>query len=218
MWRRKRESVIRNLILQHAQAVLKTVEALHDYITVIRRKKPEDRPIEKEETLGKKVLELEREADALEEKINEELFRGAFLPVTSSDRYDLVASIDGIADRCEIIVRKLRIIGEPIELDIKEKLREMSNLCVKATKAVVQSVELMSQKFDEAITTAHSVYPIREKNRDVEFETLQLLIEFEMECSTLVLLHDIIQLLGQTTDKAKIAADALISMIIKYRS
>jgi uncharacterized protein Yka (UPF0111/DUF47 family) len=76
----------------------------------------------------------------------------------------------------------------------------------------------MWNDFDKAISKAHSVYPIREQNRIIEFETLQLLIGHEMECSTFVLLHDVTQLLGQTTDRAKIAADSVISMVIKYRS
>jgi len=143
VWRRKREGVIQDLILQHAQIVLKTVQALYDYISVVRKKKPDKRVVEKEEELGENVLKLERQADELEEKVDEELFRGAFLPVTSSDRFDLIASVDGIADRCEIIVRKLRIIAEPIELDVKEKLSEMARLSVEATEALVESIELM---------------------------------------------------------------------------
>ncbi len=218
VWRRKREGVIQDLILQHAQTVLKTVQALYDYISVVRKKKPDKRMVEKEKELGKKVLELERNADELEEKVDEELFRGAFLPVTSSDRFDLIASVDGIADRCEIIVRKLRIIAEPIELDVKEKLSEMASLSVRATEVLVESIELMGKDFDGALSKGRSVYSIREKNRDVEFETLELLVDLEMECSTFVLLHDVIQLLGQTTDRAKVAAESLISMVIKYRS
>jgi len=218
VWRRKREGVIQDLILQHAQIVLKTVQALYDYISVVRKKKPDKRVVEKEEELGENVLKLERQADELEEKVDEELFRGAFLPVTSSDRFDLIASVDGIADRCEIIVRKLRIIAEPIELDVKEKLSEMARLSVEATEALVESIELMGKDFDGALSKGHSVYSIREKNRDVEFETLELLVDLEMECSTFVLLHDVIQLLGQTTDRAKVAAESVISMVIKYRS
>ena len=218
MWRRKHEGAIQELILQHAQKVLETVQALHEYISIVQQKKPEKRLVKTEREFGEKVLSLEKEADQVEEAINEELFRGAFLPVTSSDRFDLIASIDGIADRCEIIVRKLRIIGEPIELDVKEKLSEMSKLCVDATTVVVNSIKLMWSAFEEAISKAHSVYPIREQNRIIEFETLQQLVDHEMDCSTFVLLHDVIQLLGQTTDRAKIAADSVISMVIKYRS
>ncbi len=163
-------------------------------------------------------MKLEKEADRLEDQVNEELFRGAFLPVTSSDRYDLIAAVDGIADRCEIIVRKMRIIVEPIELEIKEKLSDMAKLCVRATEAIVESISVMNEDFDKAIAKARSVYPIREENRDLEFETLKMLVEEEMGCSTFVLLHDVNQLLGQTTDRAQTAADSILSMIIKYRS
>ncbi len=217
VWRQKREGIIRDLILEHAKAVLETVQALHEYISVVRKKKPEKRLIEIEHELAEKVLDLEIKADEFEEKINEELFR-AFLPVTSSDRYELVAAVDGIADRAEIIVRKLRIVSEPIELEIKEKLSQMSDLCIQASEAILESIKLMAKDFDTAIEKAHSVYPIRKMNRMVEFETLELLVAHKMDCSTFVLLHDVIQLLGQTTDRAKTAADAIISMIIKYRS
>lgn len=218
VWRRKQEGVIRELILEHAQLVLKTVQALHEYISLVLRKRPEKRLVEAEQEIGEKVLKLELQADEAEERINEELFKSSLLPVTSSSQYDFIAAIDGLADRAELIVRKMRIISEPIDLDIKESLSEMAKLCVQSTEAIVESINALSKDFDEAYEIAHSVYPVREKNRDVEFETLKLLVEHQVQCSTFVLLHDIIQLLGQTTDKAKDAADIIISMVIKYRA
>jgi uncharacterized protein Yka (UPF0111/DUF47 family) len=218
VWRRKQEGVIRDLILEHAKLVLKTVQALHEYMGLVLKKRPEKRLVDSEQELGEKVLKLELEADDAEERINEELFKSSLLPVTSSGQFDLISTVDGLADRAELIIRKMRIIGEPIDLDIKESLSEMTKLCVQATEEVINSIIALSKDFDEALEKAHLVYPIREKNRDVEFESLRLLVEHEMRCSTLVLLHDIIQLLGQSTDKAKDAADIIISMVIKYRA
>jgi predicted phosphate transport protein (TIGR00153 family) len=218
VWRSKNEAVIRDLIIRHCQAVLETVKALHEYITLVREKKPTASHLEEEERLATHVLELESQADLLEEEINLQLFRGAFLPVTTSDRYDLVATIDGIADRCELIVRKLRIIGEPIEPDIKVKLGEMTDYCVEATAALLESIQLMSRDFDAALAEARKVKPIRERNRGVEFATLELLVKHNMRSSSMILLHDVIQLFGKTGDRAKRAADAIVSMIIKYRA
>jgi uncharacterized protein Yka (UPF0111/DUF47 family) len=218
VWRRKQEDVIRQLVLEHANLVLKTIQALYEYISLVLKKRPEKRLREAEQEIAEKVLKLELQADDAEEKIDDELFKSSLLPVTSSSQYDLISAVDGLADRAELIIRKMRIISEPIDLDVKESLSEMAKLCVEATEAVVASVTAMSKDFDEAIKTAHSVYPIREKNRDVEFETLRLLVDHKMECSTFVILHDIIQLLGQTTDKAKDAANIIISMVIKYRA
>jgi predicted phosphate transport protein (TIGR00153 family) len=205
-------------MIKHSEAVLETVKALHEYISVIRKKKPEKRLQDAEEQLAERVLELEDEADKIEKQLDEELYKGAFLPVTSSDRYDLVASIDGIADRCEIVVRKMRIVDEPIPLDIKEKLIEMAEICVEATTLIVESIRLMSKEFDASIENAKHVYPLREKNRDIEFLSLQLLFKHELKSSSTILLNDIIQLLGRTGDRAKQSADAIISMVIKYRS
>jgi len=218
VWRRKSEKVIRELIIQHSEAVLETVKALHEYISVIRMKKPEKRLVEEEKTWAERVLELEVKADEIEANLHEELYKGAFLPVTSSDRYDLVATIDGVADRCELVVRKLRIVGEPIPLDIKEKLNDMTEMCVSATTLIVESIKLMSTDFDASIANARSVYPLREKNRDIEFSSLEILVRHELASSSIVLLNDIIQLLGQIGDRAKKSAVAIISMVIKYRS
>lgn len=218
MWRRKSEKVIREFIIQHSEAVLETVKALHEYISVIRMKKPEKRLVEEEKTLAERVLELEAKADEIEAELHEELYKGAFLPVTSSDRYDLVATVDGIADRCEIVVRKLRIVGEPIPLDIKEKLNDMAEICVNATTLIVESIKLMSADFDASIEKARSVYPLREKNRELEFSSLELLVKHQLTSSSIVYLNDIIQLMGQIGDRTKKSAVAIISMVIKYRS
>jgi len=210
--------VIRDLIIRHTQAVLETVKALHQYVTMVREKKPSERRVDQEERMAAHVVELEAQADLVEEEINLQLFRGAFLPVTTSDRYDLVATIDGIADRCELIVRKLRILGEPIDEDVKTKLGEMTDYCVEATAALLESIQLMGKDFDAALAEARKVKPIRERNRKVEFATLEFLVKHDMHCSSMILLHDIIQLLGKTGDRAKRAADAIVSMIIKYRA
>ena len=210
--------MIRDLIIRHTQAVLETVKALHQYVTMVREKKPSERRVDQEERMAAHVVELEAQADLVEEEINLQLFRGAFLPVTTSDRYDLVATIDGIADRCELIVRKLRILGEPIDEDVKTKLGEMTDYCVEATAALLESIQLMGKDFDAALAEARKVKPIRERNRKVEFATLEFLVKHDMHCSSMILLHDIIQLLGKTGDRAKRAADAIVSMIIKYRA
>jgi len=214
----KREQVIRDLIVQHGEAVLETVKALHRYVTLIGETESHKRIPEKEEALAKQVLELEGEADRVASSVNAELFRGAFLPVTSSDRYDLVHILDGIADRCEIVVRLLRIIGEPIPQDIKQKLMELAENCVEATTYVVNSIRLMDKDFETAVVEARKVQPLRERNRDLEFATLKSLIDHKLRGSTLILLHDVIQLLGMIGDQAKRSADHVASMIIKYRT
>jgi len=210
--------VIRDLIVRHTRAVWETTKALQSYISMIHERKPGERRAVREEEAAKHVVDLEAQADLVEQEINLQLFRGAFLPVTTSDRFDLVATIDGIADRCELIVRKLRILGDPIDADVKTKLGEMTGYCVDAAAALLESIQLMSKDFDAALTEARKVKPIREHNREVEFETLELLVKHEMHCSSMILLHDIIQLLGKTGDRAKAAADAIVSMIIKYRA
>ena len=214
----KREKVIRDLIIQHGQAVLETVKALHQYIKMIGETASHKRIPEKEEALANRVLELEGEADRVAASINAELFRGAFLPVTSSDRYDLVHILDGIADRCEIVVRLLPIIGEPIPQDIKQKLMELAGNCVEATTYLVNSIQLMDSDFEKAVAEARKVQPLRERNRNLEFATLKILVDHKMRGSTLILLHDVIQLLGMIGDQAKRSADHVASMIIKYRT
>ena len=118
MWRKKDEKVISELINEQSQVIFETVKVLSDYLDVILRKKPDKRLEEEEEELAERVLELESKADRIEEEIDKKL-QGTALPVTSSERYSLIEKMDSIADRSEIIVRKLRIIGEPIPLEIK---------------------------------------------------------------------------------------------------
>ena len=217
MWRKKDEKAISELINEHSRVILETVKVLIEYLDVILKKKPDDRLQKEEEALAERVLELESEADRVEEEIDEKLQKTA-LPVTSSERYSLIEKMDSIADRSEIIVRKLRIIDEPIPLKIKEKLSEMGHYCLDATEAVVQSIQLLSSDFDSALTEAQKVRPIRKQNRTLEFETLQLVMKQKMRTPTFVLLHDVIQLLGRIGDRTNEVAHTIISLIIKYRS
>ena len=216
MWRRKDEKAIIELINEQSEVILETVRVLVEYLEVILRKKPDKRLEDEEEKLAKRVLELESKADRIEEEIDEKL-QGTALPVTSSERYSLIEKMDSIADRSEIIVRKLRIIEEPIPLKIKEKLCEMGHYCLDATEAVVKSIQFLSSDFDSALTEAQKVRPIRNQNRTVEFETLQALMKHKMKTATFVVLHDIVQLLGRIGDRTNEVAHVIISLIIKYR-
>ena len=163
------------------------------------------------------MLALESKADRSEEKIDEQL-RGTALPVTSSERYSLVEKMDDIADRSEIVVRKLRLIEEPLHLEVKEKLCEMGHNCLAATEAVTTSIQLLGSDFDSALEEAKKVRPIRKENRKVEFETLSVIMKHKMKAPTFVILHDVIKLLGRIGDLANEIAHAIISLIIKYRS
>ena len=217
MWRKKEEKAISELIVEHTQIILETVKTLNQYLDIILRKKADDRLEDEEEELAERVLALESEADRSEEKIDEQL-RGTALPVTSSERYSLVEKMDDIADLSEIVVRKLRLIQEPMELEIKKKLCEMGQNCLAATEAVVTSIQFLGSDFDSALEEAQKVRPIRKKNRNVEFETLKVLMKYKMKAPTFVILHDVIKLLGRIGDLANEIAHAIISLIIKYRS
>jgi len=217
VWRKKDEKAISELINEQSQIILETVRVLIEYLDVILRKKPHKRLEKEEEELAERVLELESKADRVEEQIDEKL-QGTALPVTSSERYSLIEKMDSIADRSEIIVRKLRIIEEPIPLEIKQKLSEMGHYCLNATEAVVKSIQFLSSDFDSALAEAQKVRPIRKQNRIAEFETLHVLMKPKMKTATFVLLHDIVQLLGRIGDRTNEVAHAIISLIIKYRS
>jgi uncharacterized protein Yka (UPF0111/DUF47 family) len=217
LWRKKEEKAISELINEHARIILESVTALSDYLNVILKKKARNRLYDEEKELAERVLALESKADRAEEAIDEKLQVTA-LPVTSSERYSLVEKMDSIADRSEIIVRKLRLITEPLKLEIKEKLYQMGNYCLEATTAVVKSIQLLGSSFDSALTEAQKVRPIRNKNRSVEFETLGLLMEYKMRTSTFVILHDVVKLLGRLGDLTNEIAHAIISLIIKYRT
>jgi uncharacterized protein Yka (UPF0111/DUF47 family) len=216
VWRRKDEKAIIELINKQSEIILETVRVLVEYLDVILRKKPDKRLEDEEEELAERVLELESKADRIEEEIDEKLQRTA-LPVTSSERYSMIEKMDSIADRSEIIVRKLRIIEEPIPLEIKERLCEMGHYCLEATDAIVKSIQFLSSDFDSALTEAQKVRPIRNQNRTAEFETLRALMKHKMKTATFVLLHDIVQLLGRLGDRTNEVAHVIISLIIKYR-
>ncbi len=217
LWRKKEEKEISELISEYTKIILDTVTALSKYLDIILKKKADDRLHKEEKALAERVLVLESEADRFEERIDEKL-RTTALPVTSSERYSLVEKMDDIADRSEIVVRKFRLIDEPIKLPIKEKLSEMGHNCLEATEAVANSIIFLSTDFDSAMDEAHKVRPIRKKNRNVEFETLKLLMKYKIKTSTFVILHDVIKLLGRIGDLANEIAHAIISLIIKYRS
>ena len=217
MWRKKEEKAISELINEHTLIILETVRTLTQYLDIIRRKKADDRLEDEEEALAERVLALESKADRSEEKIDEQL-RGTALPVTSSERYSLVEKMDDIADRSEIVVRKLRLIEEPLKLEIKEKLCEMGHNCLAETEAVANSIQLLGSDFESALEEAKKVRPIRKKNRKVEFDTLSVIMKHKMKTSTFVILHDVIKLLGRIGDLANEIAHVIISLIIKYRS
>lgn len=216
LWRKKDEKAISELINKHNQVILETVKALAQYLEIILKKKAHGRLEEEEEQLAERVLALESQADRVEEEIDERV-RGTALPVTSSERYSLVEKMDSIADRSEIVVRKLRIIDEPIPLKIKEKLCEMGNYCLEATEVVVKGIEFLRSDFDSALAEAQKVRPLRKQNRIIEFDTLRLLVKTKLKTPTFVILHDVIQLLGRIGDRTNEAAHVIISLIIKYR-
>ena len=166
---------------------------------------------------GKQVISLEESADARRRVMERELYSGVLIPFGREDKYELIETIDDIADKAEIIARLSKYEKPKIPQNIKKDLVKLLGLVVNTSYLLKESVKFLSTDLDKAIKTSSKVNIEREIVRELEFKILKKLLSTPKIDFKTILLKELISLIGQVADKAEEASDRVISMAVKYQ-
>lgn len=170
---------VMDLVDRHLISVRNCLSTFSEFLVVFSK----DGLTDETRTLGKKVEELESQADADRHKIIRSLLKGALLPDTRREILRLIELVDEVANQCEEIVKQ--IILQRIEFtgSMKDKINTISDLTVDQFSLLEKAIgglfkQLQSEEANLELLS--KIENIESDVDDIENELLQVIYDSEM--------------------------------------
>ncbi|KXB04704.1 hypothetical protein AKJ49_01790 [candidate division MSBL1 archaeon SCGC-AAA382A03] len=164
---KQKEKQALNLCKKHMDDIAKTAEAMKNTVHLFSRDGQNIR--EKAEI----VLDNERKADETKSKILEELSTGNFPPLSRENIIRLIMTADDIADNARAAAMKLTFLDpESVDQEVKDSLKELSDLAYESTKLLKKAFEATLEKPDSVRQETSAVEKIEEKTDTFRAEKL----------------------------------------------
>ncbi|KXB05624.1 hypothetical protein AKJ50_00425 [candidate division MSBL1 archaeon SCGC-AAA382A13] len=215
---REKERKALELCIEHMDKILETVKLMDEVVYSF---------VEGEKNLRReadKILEKEREADDIKEKIMNELSKGRYLPLSREKIIRLTITAEGVADNARAAGAKLTFLDPSIiDEDIKEGLNQLSHFAHSATEILRDTYKalLVDEDVEESIQKTERVEKMEEK---VDFFRANTLIpqivkwaDDSQKPGTAILLMEIEENMEEITDHAENTADAIREIALGSR-
>lgn len=220
----KKEKEAFSLLKRNAGEILDVVKKFEDMIIAAFS----ERDIAKTEALGRKISDLETNADKSRRKFTSALHKGAFLPVFRGDLARLAERLDNVADAAEeamrVILLREKLFTTLANAEkkrksakiIREGLVKMAGLATKTVEALKSAVDMMMPDVDAANEKANEVEELEHESDIIEQGLINDLYEHEklLDPISIMQLKEIIGGIGSISDRAEDASDVI--MIISY--
>lgn len=220
----KKEKEAVGLLKRNAGEVLDVVKRFEDMIIASFS----ERDIAKTEALGRKISDLETNADKSRRKFTRALHEGAFLPVFRGDLARLAEKLDDVADAAEETMRTI-LLREKLLVTlakaekrrksakvIREDLVKMARLATKTVESLKSAVNMMMSNVDAANEKVNEVEKLEHESDIIEQGLINDLYDHEklLDPISVMQLKEIISRIGSISDRAEDTAD--IILIIGY--
>ena len=220
----KKEKEAFSLLKHNAEEVLDVVKKFEDMIIASFS----ERDIAKTEALGRKISDLETNADKSRRKFTCALQKGAFLPAFRGDLARLAERLDDVADAAEetmrVILLREKLFTALAKAEkkrksakiIREGLIKMAGLATKTVEALRSAVGMTMSNVDAANEKADEVEKLEHESDIIEQGLINDLYEHEklFDPISVMQLKEIIDRIGNISDRAEDASDVIT--IISY--
>lgn len=177
-------------------------------------------------SIKEKIINLEKEADAIKRDLRLNLPTGLFLPVSRTDLLELLSAQDRIANKAEhiaeLIFSRKMIIPEPLVPLLMPFLHRCLDASKQACKAINELDELLETGFrgsevkivEEMIVTLDEI----EQDSDAKLaEVRHRIFELESELSAIdtIFLYKLVQGIGELAEHAQTVGSRLQILIAR---
>jgi predicted phosphate transport protein (TIGR00153 family) len=187
---------------RHMDKVVETVELLGRAVEAMCNGR-----IEEANQLHEKLAAAEHDADIIRRDIMAKLSHGLLLPPERQDLVRLVGSMDDVADQAQGASRIVVIFDEAPEL-LKEDLIAFTQLIQRAVGHLAQALEMLSSgQTEKALEACMQVETLEEEGDRLKHSIMKKLFSQDLPARLLLLLHDLVESMENTIDRAEDSAD-----------
>lgn len=162
------------------------------------------------------TIQTEKEQDRVREDIMLRLFGRETMVFSRTDRLKIVKKLDGIVDKAESIVRKLRMHKpEPIK-ELYEGINWLGMKAASIGRHLKDLIIAIFEDFDKGKKLIIKISDIRREVRNREYELLTKLYDLQPEYYDFIFLGDLINNLTTISNIIEDFSDEIYGLICKY--
>jgi predicted phosphate transport protein (TIGR00153 family) len=165
----------------------------------------------------RQIARLETETDVARRAAEEELYKGAFLPFTRMDRFELIEHLDDVADAAEnsvILISMKKVKGAKV---LKEDFEKIGSSLAATIDSLRKMLGEFSRDMDGFMKHYDEVKAGRKEIRRLLHETHRKVLSLPMDASDLIILSGLIYRLLKLVDEISEVSDRALAMIVKYQ-
>jgi predicted phosphate transport protein (TIGR00153 family) len=167
-------------------------------------------------SLIEETIKTEKSQDRIRDDIMLRLFGRETMVFSRTDRLRIVGKLDGIVDKAESIVRKLRMHKpEPIK-ELYEGINWLGTEAASIGQYLKELIIAVFEDFDKGKEIIIKIEDIRREVRNREYELLAKLYELKPEYADFIFLGDLINNLTSISNIIEEFSDEIYSLICKY--
>lgn len=162
------------------------------------------------------TIKTEKAQDRVREDIMLRLFGRETMTFSRMDRLKIVSKLDGIVDKAESVVRKLRMHKpEPIK-ELYEGIKWLGMEAASIGQYLKELIIAIFEDFDKGKELIIKIEDIRREVRNREYELLTKLYELQPEYADFIFLGGLIDNLTGISNVVEDFSDEIYSLICKY--
>jgi predicted phosphate transport protein (TIGR00153 family) len=163
----------------------------------------------------KEVITSERQADLIRRELLDHLSEGVLLPPDREDLIHFVKRMDSIADNANAAARLFEFVDKPLPNGIPAKLYEFVKTALLAANKLGEAIKALTSDKKHVLATCTEVELMEEQGDEQKKELTGIILKSDLKAGILILLHDLIESIEETCDKAEDSADLVRIFAVK---
>lgn len=201
-------------VRDHVNKVREVVRLLKDGLEAAGRGATDE--VEK---IHRRLSEGEHQADEIRRKLLSALSEGLLLPPDRDDLVQLIERIDHVADAAHGASRMLALFdGYVPDPAVMEGLIGMAGVLIQAADGLGEAMAILYKgTVAETLEKCTEVEKYEEECDRRKAELLRLIFNLDLSAARLLLLHDLIECMEDTADKAEDSCDVIRNLAVKIK-
>lgn len=163
----------------------------------------------------KETITAERQADLIRRDLLDHLSEGILLPPDREDLIHFVKRMDSIADNANAAARLFSFFSEPLPNGIPIKLYEFVKTALHAVHRLGDAIEALTRDKKNVLAICTEVELLEEQGDEQKRELTGIILKTDLSAGMLILLHDLIDSIEDTCDRAEDSADLVRIFAVK---
>lgn len=199
---------------EHVEKVQEVVRLLKEQIEATASGKKDQVDV----MLHEKLADAERAADQIRRDLLSSLSEGLLLPTERDDLVRLIEGLDYIADEANGASRILVLFDGELPGEVAEELLQFSDLLIEGVDRLAEALAtLYRSTAAETLKKCIEVEEVEEACDRKKADLLRRIFNMDLSAARLLMLHDLIEAMEDTSDRTEDAADVVRTLAVRMR-